>query len=158
MFNLIISLCDKSTYIMMHHKRYWNVNISNKQFEPDKNIPNFGNITNHISNHFQFWDIAKTNGAKNQGIQKYRKKLFASHTSTVYVNTLTNRSILDIVAILYFIWCLRSKRGKREKWKIFCLHQSKREYWSYLTQWQFVKLIEEKFCVESIRISVTNTL
>ena len=58
-------------------------------------------------------------------------------------------------SILYLM--LQKQTKKEKKWKIFCLHQSKREYWSYLTQWQFVKLIEEKFCVESIRISVTNT-
>ena len=31
------------------------------------------------------------------------KKFFASHRTTVYANTLTNTSILHIVAILYFI-------------------------------------------------------
>ena len=51
-----------------------------------------------------------------QKIKAYKnteKKFFSSNTSTVYVNTLTNRSILDIVAILYFIWCLRSIRRKK---------------------------------------------
>ena len=111
-----------------------------------KNILDFGNITNHISNHFQFWDIAKK--SMEQKIEAHKtteKKFFASHRTTVYANTLTNTSILHIVAILYFIWCLRRKREKIEKVEdIFCLPQSKREYWSYLTQWQFVKLIERK--------------
>ena len=99
----------------------------------------------------------KTNGAKNRGIQTTEKSFCISLNYSLREYAYKH---IDPRHCCYSMLYLMLKKQTREerKWKIFCLHQSKREYWSYLTQWQFVKLIEEKFCVESIRISVTNTL